>query len=151
MKQCHGWTFAIASAVLAAACGDASTESDVEACTAETSAVTATVASGQATVFDWEPGCAVAMVLVEADGGDTWLVSTDDTTWDSPDQANGISPPVTYGVVPNGVSEGQAPEPLVSGATYELILWRILPEGSTAQCQQRFANTCLLTVHSFTR
>jgi len=133
------------------ACGENSTASDPEPCTAETGSVTATVSIGQAVIFDWEPRCAVALLLVEDDGSDVWAINTDDSTWDDPEQANRISPPVTYGIAPPAIPESYGPLALVDGTTYELVLWRILPEGSTVQCQRRLENACLLAVHAFAR
>ena len=45
----------------------------------------------------------MAMVLVEEDGSDMWAIADDEgdnNVWDGPDEANLITPPVTYGVVP---------------------------------------------------
>jgi hypothetical protein len=151
MKTCHGLITIVATTLVAAACGKDSVSPSATACTAETGSVTATVESGGSIVFDWDPGCSVALLLVEADGGDMWGITTDDATWDNPDQANLITPPVTYGVIPSGASAIQEPLALVSDVTYDLILWRILPEGSTTECQARFENRCVLTAHSFTR
>lgn len=134
-----------------AACGDDSSGPNLETCQPETGAVTATVTAGQSVVFDWEPECAVAMLLVEEDGSDMWAISTDEETWTDPGSANLIHPPVTYGALPAGATETEEPLLLVAGTPYELVLWRILPEGSAAQCRQRFENACLLTVHAFTR
>jgi len=141
----------VVGALAIAACGDDPTSPEVVPCTAETSSVTATVDAGQSVVFDWEPACGVAMLLVEEDASDMWGISTDEATWTRPDQGNLITPPVTYGVTPSGVTEFQEPLTFVAGGAYELILWRILPEGSQAQCEERFGNLCLLTVHPFTR
>jgi hypothetical protein len=134
-----------------AARSDHPTSPEVAPCTAETSSVTAAVEVGQGIMFDWEPACGVAMLLVEEDASDMWGISTDEATWTSPDQGNLITPPVTYGAGPSGATEFQEPLPLVAGGTYELILRRILPEGSQAPCEQRFENLCLLAVHAFTR
>jgi hypothetical protein len=133
------------------ACGDdpASPEDQSRPCTDDTGTVAVTVTSAQAPTFEWDPACSVAMLLVEEDASDTWGVGTDENLWDDPSQANLIGPPVTYGVVPAGSSAFQEPLPLVSGVTYELILWRVLPPTSTATCMQRFDNLCLMAVHAF--
>jgi hypothetical protein len=81
-------------------CGDQSTEPVAEPCTATTTSVTVSV-SGQGTpVFEWEPACPVAVVLVEPpdtaqDTSDRWAVWTSEDTWGTPEQANVITPPVT--------------------------------------------------------
>ena len=141
-------------ALVLAGCSDSPTSGDEQAsrgvCEASTGSVAVTVNSGSPIVFDWDPFCPVAMLLVEEGASDMWGISTDEATWDSPDVANRIEPPVTYGDSSSGASTFQEPRTLASGVTYELILWRVLPAGSTAQCQQRFGDLCLLTVHPFT-
>jgi hypothetical protein len=91
------------------------------------------------------------MILVEEDASDMWGSATDQDQWDSPAAANLIAPPVTYGTALTGTIAFQDPLPLEAGHTYELVLWRILPSSSNAQCQQRFENACLLAVHEFAR
>jgi hypothetical protein len=135
----------------ASACGDDSTGPALEECTSETTTVSVTVTTGQSVVFDWEPACPLAMLLVEDDASDVWGISTDMESWVSPSDANRITPPVTYGVTPSGVTEFEEPLTLAHNARYDLILWRVLPEGSTAQCQSSFGNACMLTNHQFTR
>lgn len=103
---------------LLAACDDDGVEP--VACEADTSEVTATIETNGSVVFDWSPECSVFLVLVEEEASDVWGIQT-------MDQENGITPPVTYGTVPAGVEELMAPDPLVAGQTYELILWRKLP------------------------
>ena len=137
--------------LVAQGCSKDSTGPDSAPCTAETGSVTATVTVGTSVRFDWTPRCSVAMVLVEEDASDRWLVSSPEDSWTSADAANKILPPLTYGQTPAGTEIGEPPATLVAGRTYELILWRMLPSGSTAQCQQRFENMCLLTVTEFTR
>jgi hypothetical protein len=134
---------------IGAACSDSTSPRDV-ACDPETTSVSATVTVGASVVFDWSPACPVALLLVEDGASDTWLISVPDDAFDSP-QGNRIRPKVTYGQVPQGIIDTIAPTALVQGRTYELILWRVLPDGSTAQCQQRFGTVCLLTVKTFTR
>ncbi len=132
-------------------CSDDPTGPETADCAAETSSVEATVSVGSSVTFDWSPRCAVAFVLVEEDGGDVWWISTSEDDWDSPNLANRITPPVTYGQVPAGILDSYGPDPLVPGTTYELVLWRILPAGSTAQCQARIGSACLIAVKEFTR
>jgi hypothetical protein len=90
------------------------------------------------------------MLLIEEGGSDQWLITTDDSTWDDAARANRIVPPVTYGAVPASATQSGPAETLVRGVVYEVILWRILPTGSTAACQQQHENMCLLAVHEFT-
>src|SRR5262245_33700558 len=67
-------------------------------CTAETTAVTTTVSSGDSLVFNWDPACCVAMVLVEYElsGGDRWGIHTPPERWRSADGGNTIVPPLVY-------------------------------------------------------
>lgn len=120
-------------------------------CSVETGMVSVSVKSGSQPVFSWEPACAVAMFLIEEGASDVWGVNTDETVWQNPAQANLIAPPVTYGQVPAGSEQFGSPLPLQSGVTYEAILWRALPVGSTTPCVARFENLCLLAVHEFTQ
>ena len=132
-------------------CSKDSTEPDSVPCTAGTGSVTATVTVGASVKFDWTPRCSVAMVLIEEDASDQWLVGTSEDSWTSAETANRILPPLTYGQTPAGTEVSEPPATLVAGRTYELILWRVLPSGSTAECQLRLQNMCLLTVTPFTR
>jgi hypothetical protein len=109
------------------------------------------VTTGTSVKFDWTPRCAVAMILIEEDASDRWSAAPPEDSWTSADAANKILPPVTYGQTPAGAETGEPPATLVAGRTYELILWRALPGGSTAQCQLRLENMCLLTVTAFVR
>jgi hypothetical protein len=132
------------------ACGDDGQGPEPIACTDDTGSVEVTVTTGASVRFDWEPACAVALLIVEQEASDRWLIGT--AIVDEPLLAelreNIITPPVTYGVTPSGVDELQPPETLVAGVTYELILRRVFPENSTAVCQ---VNACLLAVHEFVR
>lgn len=145
----------MARALALAGCDDRPTSSEdpasLSSCEAETGSVQVDVSVGTSVVFDWNPRCPVAMLLVEEDASDMWGISTDEATWNRPEDANRIDPAITYGTSQPGVSQFQDAQRLVTGVTYELILWRVLPEGSTAQCQQRFGNLCLLAVQPFTR
>jgi hypothetical protein len=137
--------------LVAQGCSKDATGPAADPCTAEIGSVTATVTAGTSVKFDWTPRCAVAMVLVEEDASDQWIVATPEDSWTSAEAANKILPPLTYGETPAGTDVGEPPATLVAGREYDLILWRVLPSGSTAQCQQRFENMCLLTVTAFTR
>ena len=153
MRYRTGTTAALIVATsLLAACGDEDpTEPEATACTPATGTVTATVGSGTSPQFDWDPACAVALVLVEGSGGDTWIIGTDDATWSTPEQANLIEPPVTYGAasLPVGVQTEYGPDPLVAGTTYDLILFSVVDASST--CPDLLGtNVCRLTIHEFT-
>lgn len=133
------------------ACGDDSTGLPGAQCTEATGTVAASVTGGTSAVFSWEPACSAALLLVEASGGDTWLIGTDDSTWTSPAQANRIDPPVTYGQtsLPAGVETDYGPEPLVAGTPYDLILFSVV-DTTVTTCPDRFGNVCRLTIHEFT-
>lgn len=120
-----------------------------DACASEP-VITPTVTTGAHVVFDWAPNCGVALLLIEEGAADRWVTFTPDSTWDTPRAANTIVPPVTYGIAPSSASTLEPPVPLVAGKTYELILWRIIPEPSTAQCARRYGNACLVALKEFT-
>jgi hypothetical protein len=133
------------------ACGDDPTEPEAAVCTPQTASVTVTVGGTSTPVFDWEPACAVALLLVEGDGGDTWVVSSDDATWSSPEQANLLSPPMSYGTtsLPTGVTTEYGPLPLTRGETYDVIPFQVVDPTNTA-CADLFQNVCRLAIHEFT-
>ena len=158
MKRCHRCIIAIATILTAVGCGSDSTAPIAEVCSPETTSFTATVSSGRSVVFDWEPTCPMAMVLVEEDGSDMWAIADDEgdnNVWDGPDEANLITPPVTYGVVPAVAGEPlqtRGPLPLAAGVTYDLVLIRVLSAGGLAQCPGlQLENACAVAVHPFTR
>lgn len=134
---------------LTAGCDGSPTGPSAEACGPETTAVTVAVTTGPSVVFDWEPACGVALLLVEEGATDQWFVATDEELWVDPDRANRVFPPVTYGQVPSGDLESREALPLAPGVSYELILWRIVPEG--VECPQRLGTACLIAVQPFER
>ena len=121
------------------------------ACGADVGTVTATVSVTSAVTFNWSPACPVALLLVEEAAHDMWAVMAPGMSSSSTESANVIVPPVVYGQVPSGAQQTDPAAALVPGTTYELVLWRILPAGSAAQCQARNGNACLLTVKTFQR
>ena len=133
------------------ACGDDGTGDDgTTPCTDETGTVAVTVGAGLQPVLNWEPACAMAFLLIEEGASDQWGISTDDTTWDDPAQANLIVPPLTYGVTPAVAQEFQSPTTLVSGVTYDVNLGRIVAAESAAECVLRAGNLCIMAIHEFT-
>lgn len=134
------------------ACGDDGEGPDSIACTDNTGFVGVTVTTGLSVGFDWEPPCAVAFLIVQGEAGDQWIISTDNQQWDDPAyQSNRFAPPVTYGTNPQGVDDTFGPEDLFSGLIYELYLYRVLPENSSAVCQVQFGQVCLLALVEFVR
>lgn len=145
---------ALAISVAGISCsGDATGPNDKD-CTDNTTSVNATVSVGDSVSVDWTPKCALALLVVEtAVGHDQWWVAGfNPDTVDIPTvSANRILPRVTYGHVPATATDSFGPEPLVAGTTYVVALWRVLPSGSTLQCQQNHGTACLVAVTSFTR
>lgn len=76
------------------------------------------VTAGSEVAIDWNPECSICLLLVEpvGSGSDMWVIYVDN--------ANNISPPVTYGVAPVGCTEDAPAVPLVAGQGYEVFLWR---------------------------
>lgn len=75
---------------------------------------------GDDVVFDWSPRCRVAYFGVEGEDGDRWWIGDDEV-------GNRISPPVTYGVEPDGFDNSLS-LPLEEGVEYVVVLW-IVGEG----------------------
>ncbi|HTI65419.1 MAG TPA: hypothetical protein VL524_17980 [Gemmatimonadaceae bacterium] len=145
---------ALAIAVAVTSCSGDATGPSAKDCTESTTSVNATISVGDSVVFDWTPKCAIALLVVEtAVGHDQWWVAgfNPDTVDIPSTDANRISPRVTYGHVPATSTDSFGPESLVAGTTYVVALWRVLPNGSTLQCQQNHGTACLVAVASFTR
>ncbi len=142
-------TVAIAAAL--SSCSEGSTGPEAPSCLPNTTSVEATVSVAGSVTFNWSPSCPVALLLVEGDDGDTWWVSTPESDWESPEIANKIVPPVIYGQMPASATDYYGPDPLLAGGTYELILWRAVPEGVASDCEGGFAGMCLLTIKTFVR
>jgi hypothetical protein len=157
MSALSRWSPAVVILMVAiSGCGkEDATGPRIAPCPDDTGAAEVTVVRIGASVrFHWEPECAVAFLLVEQEqeGSDRWFIKTDEDRWDDPTYpANRFAPPITYGVEPQGVHESFGPEDLLSGVTYVLVLWRVLPENSTAVCQFRFETACLMAVAEFVR
>lgn len=90
------------------------------------------LASGLTPTIDWSPRCRVGLLLIEEEAHDMWSLR-------GRDDQNDVAPPITYGVAPNGLTGGAA-EPLLSGHTYEVVLWHVGPDADR-----------LLAVHEFSR
>jgi hypothetical protein len=80
-----------------------------------TSDVAVTISAGTTPTFTWTPTCRVIALLVEEGASDRWFLEA---------SGAGIAPGVTYGSAPAGASEDAPAIPLVSGTTYEVILFR---------------------------
>ena len=91
-------------------------------CGADVSAVDVSVSTGSSLVFDWSPRCRVALLLVEEGPSDRWALGDA--------ESNLVGPPVTYGVVPDGI-EGDAAQSLTDGTEYDLVVWIV--DGASAR------------------
>lgn len=78
-----------------------------------TEGVTISVSGGTTPRFTWTPACKPLALLVEGDGGDTWYVRA---------VGDGFASGVTYGTAPTGTTVEYGPEPLQTGAVYDVIL-----------------------------
>ena len=145
---------AAAALTIGAACSDSTAPAD-NGCKDGTTSVEATVTTGSSIAFSWAPACEVALVLVEDEnGGDQWLAST--ALFEGspkPSEANRIKPPVAYGVAPAGIAglETTAPEQLVAGRSYILVLWRLMPANGATSCPLHLGDYCMIGSKSFTR
>lgn len=120
------------------------------ACTTPETVTITTTKTGNGLVIDWTPTCSVALVLVEDDGSDMWYAWAPNLDENSTEASNIINPAVTYGQLPPGTEGSDETLPLVAGQTYDIILWRVVPEGAPATCIQRFSNVCLIGQKQFT-
>jgi hypothetical protein len=150
MRRSFTGLLALGGLLTLGACGD-DDATGPEVCTDDTGTVDVQITGGSSPTVSWSPACAVALFLVEGDEeGDTWLLSTDEATWDTPSQANRIGPPITYGTVPAGIDELYGPLDLVPGRRYEVILWRIPPTGNFDGCLAVFGGACMIGLEAFT-
>ena len=81
-----------------------------------------TTSSGPTPTIDWNPDCPADELAV-------YEVTTGHTLWALRRAAQGITPPVTYGTVPLGITEVHAAEPLVLG-TNSYALHMKFPSGT---------------------
>lgn len=153
MIRFHSAVTLLVASTMLVACSDDPASPAAEECDAGITEVSATITtSSDAVVFDWDPTCGMVLLLVEEDASDQWSINAPESNWGSPSMANIILPPVTYGVVPAGTVADFPASPLAAGVTYELVLWRILPEGNAgAGCIMTFDSACLVAVEEFTR
>jgi len=91
--------------------------------------VAITVSAGTTPRFTWTPACRVLGLLVEQGSSDRWFVEA---------TGAGIGSGVTYGVEPPGGSEDGPAIPLVSGTTYDVILFRGTSEDATIAGMREF-------------
>jgi hypothetical protein len=144
----------IGSALLVLAAGTiagCTSPSEASACPEGTTEVTASVTkSGSNVVFDWAPRCPVALLLVEQEASDMWVVNAPNFSETSTTAANVIFPSVTYGQTPSGSEVDAIPKPLVAGTTYNLVLWMVVPS-STNCVTMRVQNACLVALKSFVK
>ena len=135
-----------AGIVLAACAACAAFEpEDERSCRSHTSSVailTDTVYGGILRL-NWTPRCAIAKLSVEDNGVVMWSVATGDLDR-PPEIANRIRPSLLYGFTPLEAAEEVLTGRLVAGRIYRVYLWRMLPTGSTARCEQRVGDACLI-------
>jgi len=93
---------------------------------ADCSAVAITVSAGTQPTFNWTPACEVEALTVA-------LHDRDVIVWGamSPNQTNTIASPVPYGTTPPGsAATANRIEPLVTGTTYQVTLFRVDDAGA---------------------
>lgn len=101
--------------VATAACSDTTAPAELAECDGP---VAVSVGGGTTPEFTWEPSCRAFFLLVEPAeaGGDQWSVMTPGD--------NDLAPGITYGTVPAGAEELDAPVALVAGTAYEVLVFR---------------------------
>ena len=115
--------------VLVTACGASSDVTGPETIGPCTGNVTVSVSSGTTPTFTWTPACRVIGLLVELGASDQWFLEA---------TGDGIAPGVQYGIVPPGATADGPATPLVSGTTYEVILFRGAPENAAIAAIKEF-------------
>jgi hypothetical protein len=110
-----------------------------------------TVFVSDGAVFDWSPGCAVAVLRVEDEtGGEMWLVNSPEVALGSLQRTNRIVPRVTYGIVPPYTGSPRQPVALVRGGKYRFVLWRAYAAGRLpSDCPPNDENLCPVAVQPF--
>jgi hypothetical protein len=121
LRRCLAATLGFPLVVLTAACADPGIS--MTDCSA---AVAVTVTAGTQPTFGWTPACQVEALTVALQGRDVIV-------WGavSPNQTNSIGSPVPYGSTPPGAAAtANRIEPLVTGTTYEVTVFRVDDGGS---------------------
>ncbi len=117
---------ALLALVASVGCSDSTGPGSGGLCTSD---VAVTVSAGTTPRFTWTPACRVLGLLVEEDASDMWFL---DGT------GAGIASGVTYGSVPSGASQESPALPLLTGTTYEVILFRGTPDNATIAAMEEF-------------
>ena len=112
-----------------------------------------TVFVSDGVMFDWSPGCAVAVLRVyDATGEEMWVVNSPEVASGSPHRTNRIIPRVVYGIPSAGTGSPRQPVPLVAGGNYKFALWRSYTVGKLpSDCPPNVENMCLVAVQPFVR
>jgi hypothetical protein len=101
-----------------AACGDGGGPSQAAPCSGN---VTVAVTAAPAPRFSWTPVCAAIQVQVTQGQQLVWSVT-------DPGQAGSLRPPMTYGILPAGASQGLAPGALQAGLAYTVTVFWLDPQ-----------------------
>ena len=104
------------AAFVLASCGDGTGPGAGGRCDGN---VTASVSSGTTPTFTWAPACRVIGLLVEQEASDMWFLEG---------TGEGIASGVQYGTVPPNATADEPATPLVTGTTYEVILFGGTPQ-----------------------
>jgi hypothetical protein len=121
--------FLMLTIATATACGGGSDAIGPDAGGACTGNVTVSVSAGTTPTFTWTPACRVIGLLVELEASDQWFIEG---------TGGGIASGVQYGIVPPGATSSEPARPLVSGTTYEVILFRGTSETATIAAIKEF-------------
>jgi hypothetical protein len=113
LRRSGSLLFAIVALTLA--CGDDDGVAPPAACTGS---VDVTVASGTTPTFSWSPRCGIGHLVV----GRVIDEFSHDIVWHIASDASTIASPVTYGVARRGQTVINAPEPLIAGTEYRILL-----------------------------
>ena len=147
MRRCSHAAAIMLTALAAWSCGSDATGPDDVGCRIDRT----TVFVGDGAIFDWSPGCAVAVLRVEDEmGAEMWAAYSPEHASGSPERANRIVPRVSYGYTPGGAGSPKLPVALVPGRNYKLTLRRVFAaEKRPSDCPPNDENSCLVAVQPF--
>jgi len=74
--------------------------------------------------FSWSPTCEADVIIVYYNGVSPTGINVLKPVWSLDGNEKGISPPITYGISPNGVTETISAIPLIEGEKYTIKVIR---------------------------
>lgn len=79
---------------------------------------------GEQPIFSWSPSCEADVIIVYYHSVSNSGLDVLNPVWSLDGNEKGISPPITYGISPNGVDETISAIPLIEGEKYTIKVIR---------------------------